>query len=112
MPEPLDSVKEGRLGDETVGLIDDGGVTELWEEVSIVEEDLPETISTLADAFLESGAWILALERRRSCLKNGMLEDGVEGQGLFSPGEERPLREEQLPLLGRQEQESATVCGG
>lgn len=53
--EALDSVNEGRFGDESVGLIDDGGVMELWEDVSIVEEDLPETISTLVDAFLESG---------------------------------------------------------
>lgn len=42
----LDSVKEGRLGDERVGLIEEGGVIEAWEEVSIVEEDLPDTTST------------------------------------------------------------------
>lgn len=55
MEEALDSVNEGRFGDESVGLIDDGGVMELWEVVSIVEEDLPETISTLVDTFFESG---------------------------------------------------------
>jgi hypothetical protein len=42
----LDSVKEGRLGDERVGLIEEGGVMEAWEEVSIVEEDFPDTTST------------------------------------------------------------------
>jgi hypothetical protein len=29
-----DSLRAGRLGVERVGLIDDGGVMELWEEVS------------------------------------------------------------------------------
>jgi len=52
-------------------LIDDGGVMELWEDVSIVEEDLP-TISTLVAADFES-EWKLAFERRRNCLKNGMM---------------------------------------
>lgn len=42
----LDSVKEGRFGDESVGLIDDGGVIEAWDEVSIVEEDFPDTTAT------------------------------------------------------------------
>ena len=42
---PLESTSfsEGRLGEERVGLIDEGGVMELWEVVSIVEEDFPET---------------------------------------------------------------------
>jgi hypothetical protein len=31
-----DSLRAGRLGVERVGLIDDGGVMELWEEVSIL----------------------------------------------------------------------------
>jgi hypothetical protein len=44
-----DSLRAGRLGVESVGLIDDGGVMELWEEVSIVEEDFPDTSSTLSD---------------------------------------------------------------
>jgi hypothetical protein len=42
----LDSINEGRLGEETVGLIDEGGVMEAWDEVSIVEEDFPDTTST------------------------------------------------------------------
>ena len=42
-----DSLRAGRLGVERVGLIDDGGVMELWEEVSIVEDDFPDTSSTL-----------------------------------------------------------------
>lgn len=42
----LDSVNDGRLGEESVGLIDDGGVIEARDEVSIVEEDLPDTTST------------------------------------------------------------------
>lgn len=42
----LDSVKEGRLGEESVGLMDEGGVIEAWDEVSIVEEDFPDTTST------------------------------------------------------------------
>lgn len=42
----LDSVNDGRLGEDSVGLIDDGGVIEAWDEVSIVEEDLPDTTST------------------------------------------------------------------
>lgn len=66
---PLDSFKEGRLDEEGVGLIDEGGVMELWEVVSMVEEDLPETASTLDDGLLE---WKLAFDRRRSCLRNGM----------------------------------------
>lgn len=41
------------MGEERVGLIDDGGVMELWEDVSIVDEDLP-TISTFAAAVFES----------------------------------------------------------
>lgn len=70
---PLDSFKEGRLDEEGVGLIDEGGVMELWEVVSMVEEDLPETASTLDDGLLESvGDWKLAFDRRRSCLRNGM----------------------------------------
>lgn len=71
---PLDSCKEGRLDEEEVGLIDEGGVMELWEVVSIVEEDLPETASTLDDGLLQSvGDWKLAFDRRRSCLRNGMV---------------------------------------
>lgn len=66
-----DSVKEERLGDERVGLIDDGGVMELWEEVSIVEDDLP-TISTFVAAPLVSELK-LAFERRRNCFKNDMV---------------------------------------
>lgn len=48
---PLESVSfsDGRLGEERVGLIDEGGVMELWEVVSIVEDDFPETSSTLCD---------------------------------------------------------------
>jgi hypothetical protein len=46
-----DSFRAGRLGVERVGLIDDGGVMEVWEEVSIVEEDFPATSSTLWDGF-------------------------------------------------------------
>lgn len=42
----LDSVNDGRLGEDSVGLIDDGGVIEAWDEVSIVDEDLPDTTST------------------------------------------------------------------
>lgn len=85
---PLDSDKAGRLGEETVGLIDDGGVMELWEEVSIVEEDLPETISTLVEGDLESVALKLALDRRRSCLKKGIRVDEARN---FSPAEEPGL---------------------
>lgn len=44
---PLDSLSAGRLGEERVGRIEDGGVMELWEDVSIVEDDFPETSSTL-----------------------------------------------------------------
>lgn len=40
--------------------------------MSIVEEDLPETTSTLDDGLLESGEWKLAFDRRRSCLRKGM----------------------------------------
>lgn len=47
-----DSLRAGRLGVERVGLIDDGGVMELWEEVSIVDDDFPETSSTLWDGVL------------------------------------------------------------
>lgn len=51
MVVPLESVSfsDGRLGEERVGLIDEGGVMELWEVVSIVEDDFPETSSTLCD---------------------------------------------------------------
>jgi hypothetical protein len=46
---PLESVSlnDGRLGEESVGLIDEGGVMELWEVVSIVEDDFADTSSTL-----------------------------------------------------------------
>jgi hypothetical protein len=47
-----DSLSAGRLGVEMVGLIDDGGVIELWEEVSIVDDEFPETSSTLWDGVL------------------------------------------------------------
>lgn len=67
-----DSDNEGRFGEDRVGLIDDGGVMELWEDVSIVEEDLPETTSTLVEGDLESVVLKLALDRRRSCLKKGI----------------------------------------
>lgn len=86
---PLDSDKEGRFGEDRVGLIDDGGVMELWEEVSIVEDDTPETISsTLVEGDLESVALKLALDRRRSCLKKGI---GREEARNFSPTEEPGL---------------------
>jgi hypothetical protein len=67
-------------------LIDEGGVMELWEEVSIVEVDLPETSSTLwAGSF-----WKLAFERRLSCLKKGMADVREErkerGENLFRNG--------------------------
>lgn len=62
-----DSLRAGRLGVERVGLMEEGGVMEL--EVSIVEDDLPETSSTLCEGFFAK----LALERRRSCLKKGMI---------------------------------------
>lgn len=84
---PLSSFKAGRLGEERVGLIDDGGVMELWEFVSIVEEDLPEATSTLDDALLESvGEWKLAFDRRRSCLRNGMAT-----MSEMKPGTSQPL---------------------
>jgi hypothetical protein len=47
-----DSLRAGRLGVERVGLIDDGGVMELWEEVSTVDDDFPETSSTVWDGVL------------------------------------------------------------
>lgn len=62
-----DSLRAGRLGVERVSLIDDGGVIEL-EEVSIVDDDFPETSSTLCDGVL----WKVAFDRRRRSLKNGM----------------------------------------
>ena len=71
--EPLLSESEGRLGDERVGFIEDGGVMELWE-VSMVEDDLPATISTFVVGVLASPPLKFALERRRSCLRNGMVE--------------------------------------
>ena len=40
--------------------------------MSIVDEDLPATISTLVVGDFESDPWKLAFERRRSCLRNGM----------------------------------------
>lgn len=124
---PLDSDKEGRFGDERVGLMDDGGVMELCEEVSIVEEDLPETISTLVEGDFESVALKLALDRRRSCLKKGI---GIDARN-FSPAEELGLGSDELcesevemeerveaeELLASalstqlRNKESATVCG-
>jgi hypothetical protein len=65
---PLDSLSAGKLGEERVGRIEDGGVMELWEDVSIVEDDFPETSSTLGAGVF----WKLALDRRRSSLKNGI----------------------------------------
>lgn len=124
--EPLSSFRAGRLGEEKVGLlIEDGGVMELWEFVSIVEEDLPATTSTLEDGLLESvEEWKLAFDRRRSCLRNDMATgSNVAVRDLFSPGEEPPpsWRECQSGHGCRnwewawawacQEQESATVCG-
>lgn len=88
VPVPFDSEREGRFGEERVGLIDDGGVMELWEEVSIVEEDFPETISTLVEGDFESVALKLALDRRRSCLKKGI---GIDEARNFSPTEEPGL---------------------
>lgn len=103
---PLDSFREGRLGEERVGLmIDDGGVMELWEVVSIVEEDLPETTSTLDDGLLEPvGDWKLAFDRRRSCLRNGMAEAVRVEARNFSPGEE--------PAASPQGRGVAAVIGG
>lgn len=111
---PSDSFKEGRLGEERVGLIDDGGVMELWEVVSMVEEDLPETSSTLCDGLLGSaGEWKLAFERRRSCLKKVMVNLLEMKPGTSLQEKNRPWRR-QLPKLAddAQEREGATVCGG
>lgn len=71
---PLESVSfsDGRLGEERAGLIDEGGVTELWEVVSIVEEDFPETSWTLCAAPFDSERK-LAFERRLNCFKNDMV---------------------------------------
>lgn len=69
-------------------------------EVSIVEEDLPETSSTLGAGFF----WKLALERRRNCLKNGI----VEGVGENPPGKKEretsrlrlsPARQGKIPIV-------------
>lgn len=46
MVAPLSAVNEGRFGEDMVGLMDEGGVMESYEEVSIVEDDLAVTIST------------------------------------------------------------------
>lgn len=83
---PLESVSlsDGRLGEERVGLIDEGGVMELWEVVSIVEEDFPETSWTLCDALLDS-EWKLAFERRLNCFKNDIV--GCDREEKLSPGE-------------------------
>jgi hypothetical protein len=56
--------------------------------VSIVEEDFPETISTLVEGDLESVALKVALDRRRSCLKKAI---GIDEAGNFSPVEEPGL---------------------
>jgi hypothetical protein len=70
---PLVSLNEGRFGDETVGLIEEGGVTELYEAVSRVEDDFPDVISPLDCDSLDLLVRKLGLERRRSCEKNGMV---------------------------------------
>lgn len=70
----LDPLRHGRLGDSWVGLIEDGGVLELCEVVSRVEVDLPETTSILVGGLFESdGELKLAFDRRRSCLRNGIV---------------------------------------
>lgn len=61
----------GRLGDDESGLIDDGGVVEVYD-VLIVEEDFPEAMSPF-DCSLEASVLKLALDRRRSSLKMDML---------------------------------------
>lgn len=72
------SFSAGRFGDDEVplGLMEDGGVTELWEDVSRVEEDWPEITSPLdCDSLdLVSLDMKLALERRRK-LKKGMVAE-------------------------------------
>ena len=75
---PLVSLNEGRFGDEVVGLMEDGGVRELYEAVSRVEEDFPGVISpfdcdSLDFVSFDLVARKLGLERRRSCEKNGMM---------------------------------------
>lgn len=72
----LTSVNAGRLGEDALGLIEEGGVMELYEAVSRVEEDFPDVMSPLdGDSSLNSLGllvWKLALERRRNGLKNGI----------------------------------------
>jgi hypothetical protein len=74
----LTSVNAGRLGEDALGLIEEGGVTELYEAVSRVDEDFPEVMSPLdwdssSLKSLDLLVWKLALERRRNGLKNGIL---------------------------------------
>lgn len=45
MEAPLLSLRDGRLGDERFGLIEEGGVRELYEAVSGVVDDFPEVSS-------------------------------------------------------------------
>lgn len=74
------SLSDGRLGEDKVGLIEEGGVRELDEAVSSVDDDCPEVTSPLDwdSVDLVSGDLVvvkLALERRRSVLNNGMVDD-------------------------------------
>jgi hypothetical protein len=69
----LTSVNAGRLGEDALGLIEEGGVTELYEAVSSVEEDFPDVMSPLDWDSLSLKSLKLALERRRNGLKNGIL---------------------------------------
>ena len=82
---PLVSLNEGRFGDEVVGFMEEGGVRELYEAVSIVEVDFPDVISPLDCDSLDLVARKLGLERRRSCEKNGMM------RGFLSQSIEREV---------------------
>lgn len=70
--------------------MDDGGVLELYEETSNVDEDFPEFTSPLLELHsLDLPAWKLARDRRRSSLKNGILQEGWSRKKEFetdSPG--------------------------
>lgn len=67
MPLELESVSlvsfnEGRLGEDTLlGLMEDGGVTELYEAVSSVDDDFPDVISPLDWDSLDFDSWDLVV---------------------------------------------------